>query len=235
MNLEEQYQKRLEHIRYLNLNEVLKIVKEYVIDDGVEEQKWSYLENPLALSLQFYDRINPVWGTYLKKFSKTSNFRYIEGLPISDCGCFVETKTTPYRLLVSKNHTVEDVFVLVHEFGHIIADKYRLYSSKITQEVFSLLMEFLLMSMFKEVYPEFEDYFNYREKRINCNVANRIIEEINFIKEYRLKKELSESDIQKMRMLLEGEPLDILFSYVVAEYYLEDYKALEKRKELLKR
>ncbi len=235
MAVVEKYQKRLDRIRYLNLNGVLNTVQKYVVDSCTIEESWPYIEDPLAFSLSFYQRINPVWCDYLTEFSKTPNFRYIEGLQREECGCFLETDKTPYRMLVSKNHTIEDIFILVHEFGHMIADRYQLYSEKLTQEVFPLLMEFVLMATYKDRYPVFETYFTCRLNDINYDHANYIIEEINFIHTYQSKRDLSTSDIQKIETFLDRPPLDILFSYIVAEYYLEDYQKLEKRKELYKR
>lgn len=236
MNIKEQYQRRLDHLAYLNLDEVLDITHQYFSEAKLDEPEYPFFENPLEYSLQFYDRMNRFWGKLLREFVHTPNFRYWPGLLREDSGYWRINKNNEYHMMVSKHNTIEDVFILVHEFGHLIADWYGFCSSPLAQEAFPILMEYLLMVTYKEQNSLFETYYIQREQQFNTIYAREIIEEIGFIQKcsnyQKLRNDLTKADLKRMESFLNSDPLDIKFSYIIGEYYLEDYKTLEKRKEL---
>lgn len=233
-----EYQRRLNSIRYLDLNEVKKLVLEYYSNVEANEPPKVFIKDPLKLVLNFYYHINKTWYEMIKKFVRTPNFKCLDGLAKEDCGTFFCSDYECIRILVGNNNDIEDVFILVHEFGHLIAYIYELYSNRSSCEVFPILMEYQLACFYGKDNKKFKEFFEERLKTFNHTYASAILDEIEFIEKNThnkiLKEELTSEDYEKMEEFLSGYSLEVRFSYLVGEYYLKDYQELEKRKELHK-
>ena len=222
-----QYTQRIDEIKMLNLEETSKFLEKIKESSFIFDWDKSSCDDCLEQVIQFYYFINREWGYIIQEKTKI-DFIYHPSVLESETGIYENN-----GILIHRTNTIQDCFVLLHEFAHYLDRLYGFTSNPLAQECFPLIME-ARFSAFKGNSYAVQSFYRHRKNNILSNYCNMVIEELSFIKGWRMKDVYSKSELNQIIRFLRRDSLINYLRYIWGMYYALEWEE-QTKKELQKK
>ncbi len=163
---------------------VVPFLKEVMIDSIPTKIDFPQIENGIGQMISFYHTLNPEWEWLIREKMKT-NFIYDETILKEETGIYDNG-----GILIHKESTIEDVFVLIHEFAHYLNQVYCFTTHELAAEYFPIYLEMMFAQL---NHQNFYIQSYYRQRRID--IMHDFIHEVLSILENTKELKLEEQEV----------------------------------------